>query len=94
MNLYTFFMEFKGGTYISQVKALDSFQAMENWAAQLLPDQIEGFSQQKKQALIAAIPELIEDKFVSKINGMEHVWSFSHDFEEGFAMVHFVWTAS
>lgn len=92
MNLYTFFMEFKGGTYISQVKALDSFQALENWAAQLLPDQIEGFSKAHQQELIAIIPELIEDKFVSKVSGMEQVWSFSHDFEDSFAFVHFVWT--
>ena len=42
MRLYTFFLEFEGGTYISQVSAISPRLAMAEWARSLDTSQIKG----------------------------------------------------
>ena len=61
MPIYTFFMQFRGGTYISQVEADDEIRAKDTWAKQLntkeadKPVQIKGLSRKKEEPAEAVL---------------------------------------
>ncbi len=92
MDLYTFFMEFRGGTYISQVEATSERQAVKRWADQLNPQEVQDFDEQSKEQLIMDIPEMIEEEMVASVDSLENVWSFTYQFPKGFAFINFVKT--
>jgi hypothetical protein len=52
MPFYTSFLEFVGGTYISQVEAASPKLACVMWAKELNPEPIKGLGQNSKLALI------------------------------------------
>lgn len=72
MVLYTFIMNFRGGTYISQVAGESVRTAMNAWPHQLPIDQIEHMG----PASIAEIADAIKDEEPVAIKGMKNVWFF------------------
>lgn len=55
--LYTVFMEYRGGTYVSQVEADDVSTALRHWAAALTIWEGERLGAQRKAKLIRMIDE-------------------------------------
>lgn len=55
MPFYTFIMEFRGGTYVSQVESSSLLKACVKWAKGLEVSEIYGFGQSSKQNLIEEI---------------------------------------
>lgn len=53
-GLFTFVMNYKGGTYISQIEANDKNAAMASWIQNLDTSQIKGFSRSDKKRVIDA----------------------------------------
>lgn len=92
MNLYTIIMDFRGGTYISQVKAPHQDKAVEIWANELNTKEVLYFSDNSKKQLIEALPELIKDNEIIELDNLQNVWSFTYQFKTGYAIVNIVKT--
>jgi hypothetical protein len=71
--LYTFFFEFQGGTYISQVRAATPGEAKKLWAKQLLIEAIPNFGTRMQHQLI----QDIDEENVVAINDVLNVWCFA-----------------
>ncbi len=48
MGLYTFIMDFRGGTYISQIQEKDLMPAIQLWAETLLVEEIQYLGERVK----------------------------------------------
>lgn len=87
--LYTFIMNYLGGTYVSQVIAPDPESGMRFWIKKLNTKDIEGFSENDKQ-------KLIQEDFVNEepvlLTGLDNVWHFLILTEKGTGFVYFVKT--
>ena len=57
MPLYTFIMEYAGGSYVSQTKAASPKSACVKWAQQLNVSAVEGLGQRSKSELIKEMRE-------------------------------------
>jgi len=88
MPPYTFFMQFREGTYISQVEADDPNRAKNAWARQLDIKAIWGMGASTKGALIDAV----ERDTPSPIDGNPGVWCIYIAPLGHPCMVHFVQT--
>ena len=91
MELYTFIMEYLGGTYISQVKAKDEFNAMQIWLKALKVKEIKGFTKYQYQKLLK---EDFEDEKPILIEGCKNVWCFGLRIsnKENTALINFIKT--
>ncbi len=88
MECYSFIMDFRGGTCISQVYANDLNAAITNWAKALEADKIKYLSIKTKNQLINDIPELIKDELITPIESVKNIWLFCYRFKTGFARIH------
>ena len=72
-NIYTFIMDYLGGTYISQHSANCKEDAMKLWIANLAVDEIKGFTHDDKSEI-----ERIgfEDDDPCPLKGLTNVWHF------------------
>jgi hypothetical protein len=57
MPLYTFIMEYVGGSYVSQIKASSPKSACVKWAQKLNVSAIEGLGHRSKSALVKEMQE-------------------------------------
>lgn len=57
-ELFTFIMNFLGGTYIDQVVAANEIQAMQLWIQSLKIDEIKGFTYSNKKGFFFETKEL------------------------------------
>jgi len=73
MKKYTFIVEYRGGTYISQYVAFDLKIALSMWVNHL---DKRYFSTHKKQLLQEEIPDI--DFFPVPVEGIENVWCGSY----------------
>ncbi len=89
MELYTFIMEYLGGTYISQVKAQDEYNAMRQWISNLNVHEIKGLTIRDKQKIIK---NDFEDEEAVLIKGIKNTWHFSIRTKKGIGFVNFVMT--
>ena len=89
MELYTFIMEYLGGTYISQVKADSNTNAMRTWIKNLLIQEIEGFTEKD-------LKKLIEYDFCDEepvlLNELKNTWHFLITTKKGIGFINFVKT--
>lgn len=89
MELFTFIMEYLGGTYISQVQAIDKEQARDFWIRSLKVEEIEYFTISDKE-------DIIEENFVDDdivlIKGMKNVWFFMVETKKGCGHVNVIKT--
>ena len=89
-SLYTFILDYLGGTYISQVKAESNSQAILFWAENLNVEEIKGFSNADKKRLMI---EGFSDEDFTLINGLINVWCVTVQTKKGFGIINFVKTA-
>ena len=71
MHLYTFITEYKGGTYIIQVKAQHIEEAAPKWADEMLSEHIPGLDRQSFQS---AFQERMDEFKLAKIDDTKNVW--------------------
>lgn len=70
MPLYTFLMEFEGGTYISQIKTSSPNSACVRWAANLGTSEIQGLDEKGKDILIKEMKK----ETIVPLNGVLNTW--------------------
>ena len=71
MNKYTFITEFRGGTYISQVKETDLRAAMILWSRNLNLEQIQFLGEESLN-----YKKSLKNEHPTSINGVENGWFF------------------
>ena len=72
MPLFTFVADYKGGTYVSQVKATSLKAAKKAWAQQLEPQAISGFGKATHQRVITSCGAAE----ATQLTGLKNVWFF------------------
>jgi hypothetical protein len=70
MSLFTFILEFRGGTYISQYKGRTLKDACKKWVVNVEPDTVFGLGIKGKQSLA----NQIADSLPVPISGAHNVW--------------------
>jgi hypothetical protein len=88
MNRYTFITEFRGGTYISQVKETNLRAAMILWGMNLDLEQIKFLGEKGKSEL----QKELENESPTSIDGVENVWFFCIRIKPGLLMVNVIET--
>jgi hypothetical protein len=91
MPVYSFIMDFRGGTYISQTTAPNLNKSVELWAKNLNTEILYLGDKSKKQ-LIADIPELIDEEEFVNIDTMKNIWFGMYRFKTGLAKIHIIKT--
>ena len=91
MALFTCIMDYEGGTYISQVKAVSVRAACMTWARKLDISQIEGLGAKGKLSLIDEMRE--ESDHIVSINGVSNVWCVTALVRNKLVIVNFIQTA-
>lgn len=71
MHLYTFITEYKGGTYIIQVKAQHVGEAARKWASEMSLEDIPGLD---RDLFKLAFQERMSEFGLSKIDETKNVW--------------------
>ncbi len=90
MNLYTYLLEFKNGTYITQVSANTVQQSMLEWI-NLLKAEIDAIEYLNNQSISAIEQELAEEQPIL-LKGKQSVWCFSFAIKQGHGLVNIVET--
>lgn len=91
MPLYTFVMEYQGGTYVAQARASTPRAALLAWARRLDHSAVYGLGRAGRDALIE---ELTNDPApATPVRGVKHVWCGSALVRNRLMLVHFVRTA-
>ena len=88
MPLYTFVLEFRGGTYISQFEGETAHDAALVWANNLKTREIAHLRKKHKKLLLA---ELNENSLV-KLSGVKNVWCDSFLIGKHLALLNIVQT--
>lgn len=88
MELYTFILGFRGGTYISQVYGKEVDEAITLWAKELKIDEIKHFGFKSKEELIIGLG----DEEPGLINDTINVWISCVPLKKGFAIIHIIKT--
>ena len=86
-------MEYRGGTYISQVKARSVKQALHLWAKALDVHPIAGFGERRKQELTNELTADTSDSPVP-LEGLTNAWCTSAAISSGLALINVVATVS
>jgi hypothetical protein len=89
MELYTFLMEFRGGTYISQVSSSTLVDAVKAWAYELSVDGIKHLGIKGKNEIIKNIDEID----LSPIDTVINVYCFCLRIKAGFIIVNVIKTS-
>jgi hypothetical protein len=89
MPLYTFFLDYRGGTYLSQVSAPSPIKALRVWAERFDPTPVPGLGPKSKEELIRAARL---DRPVA-IDGVKKTWCSVALLRGQLALIHFVQTA-
>ena len=90
MPLFTFYLDYKGGTYISQVRARSYKFAPKVWAEQLDISVIPNREKNFKEKLLRSIND--DDNMLTPIDGVSKTWCCSPLLLER-ALVHFTQTS-
>lgn len=91
MELYTFIMEYAGGTYISQVRSNDRLGAMRKWVEELDVKSIKWFSEKRKRKLI---DDDFKDEVPVLLQECTNVWCFCLRLQKGIALINIIETKS
>ena len=81
-------MEFRGGTYISQVEDSSLDVAMYKWAENLPVNEIQYIGKKSKNELIKRM--LGKEDYPVLLEGMDNVWCYSGCLKVGFFLVNIV----
>ena len=84
MPLFTVLMEFKGGTYLSQLRAPSPDAALEKWARGLEVKNIEGMTAAIKRQFVEWLPEARP----TAVAGLKSTWCSGFVARTSSALVH------
>ena len=88
MDLYTFIMEYKGGTYISQVEAHNLYEARKIWAGELNTSEIQYFGPKAKTQLIEQMNDPENEPV--ELEGLTNVWCDGATINGSLALINIV----
>ena len=88
MPLFTLLMEFKGGTYLSQIRAPSPEAALEKWARDLEVKRIEGMTAGIKRQFVEWLPEARP----TAVEGLKSTWNSGFVARTSSALVHILRT--
>lgn len=88
MPLYTFFLEYKGGTYVSQVHAGSAPLAIKVWAEKFLELNVPGLGIKSKSKLAE---QALCDAPIA-LDGLKNTWCSSALVRGHLALIHFTQT--
>lgn len=88
MPLYTFFLEYRGGTYVSQVSARSSPLAMKAWARKFMEMNVPELGARSKSDLV----EKILRDAPTTLDGLKNAWCSSALVRSHLALIHFTQT--
>jgi hypothetical protein len=88
MALFTFILEYDGGTYLSQVQSQSQNAAVRKWGKHFLKDSTTGLPSILKKALVDNL--IIESTI--PIAGVSNVWCISASVRKKLALVNLVQT--
>lgn len=89
MEIYTFVMDYLGGTYISQVEAVNKEQARKIWIKKLEVKEIESFTIQDKEEILK---HNFSDEDIIPLKEIKSVWFFRVETKNGNGYVNIVKT--
>ena len=89
MALFTVLMEFKGGIYLSQIRASSPEAALEEWVRGLDAKKIEGMTASIKRQFVEWLPEARP----TAVDGLRSTWCSGFVARADSALVHIVRTA-
>ena len=89
MFLYTFIMDYAGGTYVSQVVAESPEAACVLWAQNLKVDEVQNFGDKSKNQLV----EQMKAEEPTALRGVTNTWFVSANLRGGSAYINLVRTA-
>lgn len=81
-------MDFRGGTYVSQVQSMELYHATLLWAEHLDLKEIKYLGPSSKDELILQIRD--SDNYPTLIDGMDNVWCLTFSIKQGFILVNIV----
>jgi hypothetical protein len=90
MPLFTFIMDFAGGTYISQVDAPSTTTACVKWAEELDVSGVKGIGANSKASLINQMKD--EEQEPQPLNGIFNAWCTTASLRGGLALINIVRT--
>jgi len=88
LALFTFLMEFEGGTYLSQIRATSAEAALEKWVHGLDVKKIEGMTAAIKRQFVEWLPEARP----VAVDGLKSAWCSGFVSRSRSALVHFIRT--
>ncbi len=88
MPLYTFFLDFKGGIYVSQVRGDSPEKAIKSWAKSLNVKAINGLGERSKQELI----HQVKSEIPIPLENVKNTWCCTFLPMGKFLIVHFTQT--
>ena len=88
MPLYTFFLEYRGGTYISQVRARSSPLATKAWVRKLIELNVPGLGIRSKSDLA----DKILRNAPTALDGLKNTWCSSAVVRGHLVLIHFTQT--
>ena len=77
IRLYTFFFEYKGGTYIHQSEGHTLENALKVWAANLPIEKIDATNLSFQEDLFDGIEDVFANHGITPIHGVVNVWCCS-----------------
>ena len=92
MALYTFFLEYEGGTYISQVKAIGEKRATKIWASEFKLSETKQYGRFFEDNFQKKLVESLDLNLISQIDGVKNTWAFSAYMLDKPATIHFTKT--
>jgi hypothetical protein len=88
MGLYTFFMDFEGGTYASQVRANSPTEALKVWAE----TKLSGYSELLGVNITSQCIEYAYKEGIVALEGLKNTWCGSFMIEDGHALINLIQT--
>src|SRR5262245_52732914 len=89
-NLCTFVLDYRGGTYISQVEARGPAEALEAWLDTIDLDEITGLTNRSRARFRESI--LSHHNDIVPVNEVQNVWCASGVVRGALALVHIIHT--
>lgn len=93
MALYTFILEYEGGTYISQVYAQEQMEAPRIWATAFALDSNPEYAKFFEPDFRKKLVESLELNLVTELQGLINTYSWSAYRLDKPATIHFIKTA-
>lgn len=90
MALFTFIMDYRGGTYVHQAIGTDQGAATVAWVEAMALENVASLTEES----LASIREAILPQTPCEVSGMRNVWCLSAVVAEHLALVHVIATES